>query len=72
MGDTEMNEDMWEIWEWPSGTWYVEEEGTLRVDDEVLICGGLTKEQAMAIAAASGRVFTSGIGESQRWGYRNE
>ena len=62
-----MNEDGWEISEMPSGAWYVEEEGTLRAHNETLVCGGLTKEQAMAIAAASGRVFTSGIGELQRW-----
>ena len=63
-----MNEDMWEIWEWPSGTWgtwYVEEEeGTLRAHNETLVCGGLTKEQAMAIAAASGRVL---VGEGDQW-----
>ena len=62
-----MNEDMWGITEVPSGTWFVQEEGTLRAHNETLVCGGLTKEQAMAIAAASGRVFTSGIGELQRW-----
>ena len=62
-----MNDAGWEITEVPSGTWYVEEEGALRAHNETLVCGGLTKEQAMAIAAASGRVFTSGIGELQRW-----
>ena len=68
-----MNEATWEITEMPSGTWYVEEawyveeEGALRAHNETLVCGGLTKEQAMYRAAASGRVFTSGIGELQRW-----
>ncbi len=64
-----MNEATWEITEVPSGTWFVEEEeeGAFRVHNETLVCGGLTKEHAMAIAAASGRVFTSGIGELQRW-----
>ena len=33
-----MNEAPWEITEKTSGAWYVQEEGTLRVDDEVLIC----------------------------------
>ena len=67
-----MNEDGWEISEMPSGAWYVQEEGTLRVDDEVLICEGLTKEQAMAIAAASGRVFDYECDQWQVWRYRNE
>ena len=59
-----MNEKKWEITEMPSGAWWVQEEGTLRVDDEVLICEGLTKEQAMYRAAASGRVFDY---ESDLW-----
>ncbi len=61
-----MCERKWEITEM-FGAWWVQVEGSFRVDDEVLVCEGLTKEQAMAIAAASGRVFTSGIGELQRW-----
>ena len=67
-----MNEATWEITEMPSGAWYVQEEGTRRVDDEVLICEGLTKEQAMYRAAASGRVFDDDCGRWQVWGYRNE
>ncbi len=67
-----MNEAPWEITEKTSGAWYVQEEGTLRVDDEVLICEGLTKEQAMYRAAASGRVLVYAAGRLQRWGYRNE
>ena len=70
-----MNEDMWEIWEWPSGTWgtwYVQKEGETRVRNEVLVCEGLTKEQAMYRAAASGRVLVYAAGRLQRWGYRNE
>ena len=59
-----MCERKWEITEMPSGAWWVQEEGTRRVDDEVLICEGLTKEQAMAITAASGRVFDY---ESDLW-----
>ena len=62
-----MNEDMWEIWEWPSGTWgtwYVEKGGETRVRNEVLVCEGLTKEQAMYRAAASGRVL---VGEGDQW-----
>ena len=62
-----MNEDMWEIWEWPSGTWgtwYVQKEGVPSGADEVVVCEGLTKEQAMYRAAASGRVFDY---ESDLW-----
>ena len=62
-----MNEAPWEITEMPYGTWFVQEEGAPSGADEVVVCGGLTKEQAMYRAAASGRVFTSGIGELQRW-----
>ena len=63
-----MNEATWEITEMPSGTWYVEEEeGALRAHNETLVCGGLTKEQAMYHAAASGRVFVSEGGRWQRW-----
>ena len=52
-----MNEATWEITELPSGAWYVQKEGSFRAAYEFLICEGLTKEQAMAITAASGRVF---------------
>ena len=62
-----MNEDGWEISEMPSGAWYVQEEGTLRADDEMLICEGLTNEEASAIAAASGRVFDLEGDRWQRW-----
>ena len=64
-----MNEAPWEITEMPSGTWYVEEEeGALRAHNETLVCGGLTKEQAMAIAAASGRVLmVATAGRWQKW-----
>ena len=65
-----MNEATWEITEMPSGTWYVEEEeeeGALRAHNETLVCGGLTKEQAMYHAAASGRVFVSEGGRWQVW-----
>ncbi len=62
-----MNGAAWEITEMPYGTWFVQKEGTRRVDDEVLICEGLTKEQAMAITAASGRVFDYADGRWQRW-----
>ena len=67
MGDTEMNEAPWEITEKPSGTWFVQEEGTLRAADGVLICGGLTKEQAMYRAAASGRVLRYAGMWLQKW-----
>ena len=67
-GDTEMNEDMWEITEMPYGTWFVQKEGTRRAAYEVLICEGLTEEHAMAIAAASGRVLVREGGQFQRWG----
>ena len=67
-----MNEDMWEITEVPSGTWFVQKEGVPSAADEVVVCGGLTKEQAMAIAAASGRVLINARERWQRWGYRNE
>ena len=62
-----MNGAAWEITEVPAGAWYVQEEGTRRVDDEVLICEGLTKEQAMAITAASGRVFDYECDQWQTW-----
>ena len=62
-----MNEDMWEITEMPSGTWFVQKEGETRVHNETLVCGGLTEEQAMYRAAASGRVFVSEGGRWQRW-----
>ena len=61
-----MNEATWEITELPSGAWYVQKEGSFRAAYEVLICEGLTKEQAMYRAAASGRVFTSGVW-LQKW-----
>ena len=62
-----MNEATWEITEVPSGTWFVQEEGVPSGADEVVVCEGLTKEQAMAIAAASGRVFVREGGQFQRW-----
>ena len=67
-----MNEAPWEITEMPYGTWFVQEEGTLRAADGVLICGGLTKEQAMYRAAASGRVLVREGDQWQVWRYRNE
>ncbi len=62
-----MNEDMWEITEMLSGAWWVQKEGTRRSDDETLVCGGLTKEQAMYHAAASGRVLDLEGYRLQRW-----
>ena len=61
-----MNEAPWEITEM-FGAWWVQEEGAYRVDDEVLICEGLTKEQAMYRAAASGRVLVCAAGWWQVW-----
>ena len=68
MGGTEVNEATWEITEKPSGMWLVQEEGPFRGDDEVLICGGLTNEEASAIAAASGRVLDYECDWWQVWG----
>ena len=62
-----MNDAAWEITEMLSGAWWVQEEGTLRADDEMLICEGLTNEEASAIAAASGRVLVYADGRWQRW-----
>ena len=67
-----MNEATWEITEKPSGMWFVQEEGPFRGDDEVLICGGLTNEEASAIAAASGRVLRHAGIWLHEWGFRNE
>ena len=61
-----MNEATWEITEM-FGAWWVQVEGSFRESDEVLICGGLTKEQVMAIAAASGRVLVYADGRWQTW-----
>ena len=62
-----MCERKWEISEIPSGTWYVQKEGVPSAADEVVVCGGLTKEQTMAIAAASGRVLINARERWQRW-----
>ena len=62
-----MNDAGWETTEVVSGIWWVQEEGTPRADDEVLICEGLTKEQAMYRAAASGRVLVREGGQFQKW-----
>ncbi len=62
-----MNGAAWEITEVPAGAWYVQEEGETRVHNEVLVCGGLTEEHAMAIAAASGRVLDLEGYRLQRW-----
>ena len=62
-----MNEDMWGVTEMLSGTWYVQEEGETRVHNEVLICEGLTEEQAMYRAAASGRVLIVAREMRQVW-----
>ena len=50
---------MWEITTMPGGaSWYVQEEGTFTgADDEVVVRSGLNKEEAMAFAAASGRML---------------
>ncbi len=70
-----MNDAGWEITEM-FGAWWVQVEGSFRESDEVLICEGLTNEEAMAIAAASGRVlvyadgrvFVYADGRWQKWG----
>ena len=63
-----MNGAAWEITEVPAGAWYVQVEGSFRESDEVLICEGLTNEEAMAIAAASGRVLmVATAGRWQKW-----
>ena len=66
-GASEMKDKKWELTEEPYGIWYVQLEGSFHGDDEVLICEGLTKEQAMAIAAASGRVLVYADGRWQTW-----
>ena len=67
-----MCERKWEITEMPSGAWWVQEEGSFRAADEVLICEGLTNEEASAIAAASGRVLRHAGIWLHEWGFRNE
>ncbi len=63
-----MNDAGWEITEVVSGIWWVQVEGSFRVRNEVLICEGLTKEQAMYRAAASGRVLmVATAGRWQKW-----
>ena len=63
-----MNDAGWEITEVVSGIWWVQVEGSFRESDEVLICEGLTKEQAMYRAAASGRVLVREGDQWQVWG----
>ena len=62
-----MNDAGWEITEVVSGIWWVQVEGSFRADDEMLVCEGLTNEEASAIAAASGRVFDLEGDRWQRW-----
>ena len=62
-----MNDAGWEITEVVSGIWWVQVEGSFRESDEVLICEGLTNEEAMAIAAASGRVLVYADGRRQKF-----